>query len=43
MDYGVMKAVQFVLFFGAVFGFGFWQLHSLKKLRNQRDKDDNPA
>jgi hypothetical protein len=40
MDYSMMKAVQFVLFFGAVFGFGVWQLHSLRKLRKQRD-DDN--
>lgn len=41
MDYSIMKAVQFVLFFGAVFAFGFWQLHSLKKLRKQRDNDEN--
>ena len=41
MDYSIMKAVQFVLFFGAVFAFGFWQLHSLKKLRKQRGKDEN--
>jgi hypothetical protein len=41
MDYSIMKAVQFVLFFGAVFAFGFWQLHSLKMLRKQRGKDDN--
>jgi benzodiazapine receptor len=36
MDYSAMKAVQFVLFFGAVFGFGFWQLYSLRKLRERR-------
>ncbi len=41
MDYSIMKAAQFVLFFGAVFGFGFWQLYSLKKLWKQPGKDDN--
>jgi len=40
MDYSIMKAAQFVLFFGAVFGFGFWQLRSLKKLRERRDRDE---
>ncbi|MDX1718016.1 MAG: hypothetical protein R3287_13990 [Anderseniella sp.] len=40
MDYSAMKAVQFVLFFGAVFGFGVWQLYSLKKLRERRKQDE---
>jgi hypothetical protein len=39
MDYSIMKAVQFVLFFGAVFAFGFWQLRSLKKLRSKTEED----
>ena len=41
MDYSLMKAVQFVLFFGAVFAFGFWQLRSLKKLRDRRQQDED--
>ena len=35
MDYSVFKLLQFVLFFGAVFAFGIWQLRSLERSRRQ--------
>ncbi|MFN2327896.1 MAG: hypothetical protein ABR612_03200 [Chromatocurvus sp.] len=31
MEYGEFKALQALLFFGIVFGFGFWQLISVKR------------
>lgn len=40
MDLSALKLVEFALFFGAVFGFGFWQLYSLKKLRERRKQDE---
>lgn len=40
MDYSAMKAVEFVLIIGVVFGFGFWQLYSLRKLRERRKNED---
>lgn len=36
MDYGIFKALQGLLFFGAVFAFGFWQLASLRRSRVKR-------
>lgn len=33
MDYGIFKALQGLLFFGAVFAFGLWQLASLRRSR----------
>lgn len=36
MDYGAFKGLQFVLFFGVAFGFGFWQLAALRRL----DRED---
>jgi hypothetical protein len=43
----MLGLVELLLVFGAVFGFGFWQLHSLRRLREReqsRDKDspDSP-
>ena len=35
-----IKLAEFALILGAVFGFGFWQLRSLKKLRERRDRDE---
>jgi hypothetical protein len=31
MEYGIAKAIQALLFFGAAFGFGLWQLISVKR------------
>lgn len=38
MSYSAIKALQFVLFFGVLFVFGFWQLRSMRKLREEREK-----
>lgn len=35
VDYGIFKALQGLLFFGAVFAFGFWQLASLRRSRGK--------
>ena len=35
-----LKLAELALVLAAVFGFGFWQLRSLKKLRERRDRDD---
>lgn len=35
MDYGLFKALQGVLFFGAVLAFGVWQLVSVKRSRHR--------
>lgn len=29
--------LEFGLMFGAIFAFGFWQLHSLNRLRRERE------
>jgi len=43
MDYGVFKAFQALLLFGAAFGFGIWQLISvnreIRKHAENRDRD----
>ncbi len=31
MDYSWFKGLQFVLFFGSAFVFGFWQLYALRR------------
>lgn len=31
MDYGLFKGLQGLLFFGAAFGWGIWQLVALKR------------
>lgn len=31
MEYGLAKALQALLFFGAAFGFGLWQLIAVKR------------
>jgi hypothetical protein len=31
MEYGVFKALQALLFFGAAFGFGLWQLIAVSR------------
>ena len=43
MDYGIFKALQFVLFFGAAFGFGIWQLIALRREpdENQENKGED--
>lgn len=43
----MLGLVELLLVFGAVFGFGFWQLHALRRLQEReqsRDKDspDSP-
>jgi hypothetical protein len=39
MDYSTFKGLQALLFFGAVFAFGLWQLASVRRAR--RRDDDN--
>jgi hypothetical protein len=44
MDYGIFKAFQALLFFGAAFGFGVWQLIAVNReiRRNaEREEADN--
>lgn len=38
------KLVEFFLFFGVVFGWGFWELHKLRrlKLEDELKKSDEP-
>ena len=38
MDTGTFKALELILFFGAVFGFGFWQLYKINRIIAERDK-----
>jgi hypothetical protein len=44
MDYGMFKAFQALLFFGAAFGFGVWQLITVnREIRRhaEREESDN--
>ena len=41
MDYGIFKALQGVLFFGAAFGFGIWQLIAVnREIRKHAETDE---
>ncbi len=42
VDYSVFKGLQFVLFFGAAFGFGWWQLRSVRQDKKDLRKDKTP-
>jgi predicted negative regulator of RcsB-dependent stress response len=37
------KLVEFFLFFGVVFGWGFWELHKLRKLRREDERKSNES
>ncbi|MEM8489966.1 MAG: hypothetical protein AAF756_03995 [Pseudomonadota bacterium] len=39
MDYGLFKGLQALLFFGAAFGFGIWQLIALERDRPESGND----
>jgi O-antigen ligase len=39
-DYGVFKGLLGLLFFGAVFVFGFWQLAALRRDRRKEQDGD---
>jgi hypothetical protein len=39
VDSGVVKLIELLVIVGAVFGFGFWQLASLKRDKKEREKD----
>ncbi len=43
MDYGVFKPLLGLLFFGAVFTFGIWQLIDLKRDTKPKERDADPA
>jgi len=40
MEYGDFKALQALLFFGAAFAFGFWQLISVNRKIRERAADE---
>ena len=41
MDYGLFKAFQALLFFGAALGFGVWQLIAVnREIRKHAETDD---
>ncbi len=42
MEYEVAKAFQALLFFGAAFGFGLWQLISVKR-EIRKDKEQRES
>jgi hypothetical protein len=39
VDSGVVKLIELLVIVGAVFGFGFWQLASLRRDRKEREKE----
>ena len=40
MEYGVFKALQALLFFGAAFGVGIWQLIAVnREIRKEGDRE----
>jgi len=43
MDYGFFKALQGLLFFGAAFGFGFWQLYALRRDERKEREGQRPG
>jgi hypothetical protein len=41
MDYGIFKAFQALLFFGAAFGFGVWQLIAVnREIRRHAEREE---
>ena len=40
MDYSLFKGLQFVLFFGAALGFGWWQLRSVRQDEEDNNRDE---
>jgi hypothetical protein len=44
VDFGTFKALQGLLFVGAAFAFGLWQLAALRRSRRRaEDKEPRPA
>ena len=43
VEYGIFKPLLGLLFFGAVFALGIWQLIDLKKDRKQKERDDDAS
>jgi hypothetical protein len=43
VEYSTLKPLLGLLFFGAVFAFGLWQLADLKRDRKQEDRDEEPS
>jgi hypothetical protein len=42
MDYGIFKALQGLLFFGAAFGFGIWQLVAVnREIRKAAENEES--
>jgi hypothetical protein len=42
MEYGAFKALQALLFFGAAFGFGIWQLIAVnREIRKAAEREAN--
>jgi hypothetical protein len=38
MDPGIVKLIELLVIVGAVFGFGFWQLASLRRDKREREE-----
>ncbi|MEL7044579.1 MAG: hypothetical protein AAGL66_06090 [Pseudomonadota bacterium] len=44
MEYGLFKGLQALLFFGAAFGFGIWQLIAVnREIRKAAEKEKSEA
>jgi hypothetical protein len=43
VDSGIVKLIELLVIVGAVFGFGFWQLASLRRDRRDREQKKREA
>jgi hypothetical protein len=43
VEYGIFKPLLGLLFFGAVFAFGIWQLIDLKRDRKRKERDEHAS
>jgi hypothetical protein len=43
VDSGIVKLIELLVIVGAVFGFGFWQLASLRRDKREREEAKRAA
>jgi len=41
MDSDSLGLIELILVFGAVLGFGFWELYSLRKYKKQKEREES--